>query len=580
MTILKNVKLAYRLVAGFAGLLLMMIATSGVTVVVARGVTVEAQHARQESAVFAGIARGMKLDAIQIQQWLSDISATRGQDGLADGFDKADEARRSFLKGLAEFREMYRRENDGERLEKLDAIERKLAAYHALGKTMAQAYIDGGPAAGNKHMAAFDKAAEELAGTLDPFVEQQIDELNAAMGSIVASASTLAKATLLAAVLGVVFGALCSWVVTRSITRPMDAAVAAMNDLAEGAGDLTARLDDSGRDEIGQMAAAINRFVGKIEVVVRQVVAAAQHVAAAAQQLSGASEQLSSGASEQASSLEETAASLEQIASTVRQTADNAGQASKLAAGSRDTARKAGQVVHEAVAAMAGINTASKKMADIIVAIDEIAFQTNLLALNAAVEAARAGEQGRGFAVVAAEVRNLAQRSASAAKEIKTLIQDSVGRVGSGSELVHASGQTLEEIVTSVHRVTDIVEAIAAASREQSAGVDQVNTAVAQMDRVVQMNSAQTEELSSTAQSLATHAADLQALVDRFKVSGHAQAARPRDVRLSEGDGSGRSALPRLTAVVGDVGREVAARHRRAEAGRLDAQLPREVTIA
>jgi methyl-accepting chemotaxis protein len=234
--------------------------------------------------------------------------------------------------------------------------------------------------------------------------------------------------------------------------------------------------------------------------------------------VSGVAGQLAGGAQAQASSLEETASSLEQITGTVKQTAENARQADRLAAGSRETAEKGGQVVTTAVTAMDEINRASKRIADIISTIDEIAFQTNLLALNAAVEAARAGEQGRGFAVVAAEVRNLAQRSATAAKEIKALIQDSVTKVDAGSALVHKSGQTLEEIVTSVKRVTDIIGEIAAASQEQSSGIDQVNRAVAQMDLVVQTNAAQTDGLASTAQTLATQAAQLQALVGRFKL--------------------------------------------------------------
>jgi ABC-type transporter Mla subunit MlaD len=217
---------------------------------------------------------------------------------------------------------------------------------------------------------------------------------------------------------------------------------------------------------------------------------------------------------------------IEEITGTVKQNAGNARQANQLAMGSRDTAERGGQVVTTAVAAMGEINQASKKIADIITTIDAIAFQTNLLALNAAVEAARAGEQGRGFAVVASEVRNLARRSASAAKEIKDLIQDSVGKIEAGSALVNQSGQTLGEIVESVKRVTDIIAEIAAASQEQSAGIDQVNRAVTQMDRVTQSNSAQAEQLTSTAQSLAAQAEELQALVARFKVEEGSAARR------------------------------------------------------
>jgi hypothetical protein len=252
---------------------------------------------------------------------------------------------------------------------------------------------------------------------------------------------------------------------------------------------------------------------------VRQVSAAAECVATASQQFSVAALHLSTGTQEQASALEETAASLEEITSLVKQNSDNAQQANHLALAARDIAEKGGNVVGSAVAAMAEINQASRKIVDIISTIDEIAFQTNLLALNAAVEAARAGEQGRGFAVVATEVRNLAQRSAAAAKEIKGLIHNSERKVDAGSELVNRSGQTLGEIVTAVRRVTELVADIASTSREQSTGINQVNRAVAQMDSVVQRNATQAEELSSTAQNLAEQAQELEALVGQVRLS-------------------------------------------------------------
>jgi methyl-accepting chemotaxis protein len=304
----------------------------------------------------------------------------------------------------------------------------------------------------------------------------------------------------------------------RTISGPLNDVVSQLRDISEGEGDLTKRLAVRSKDEIGELAQCFNAFIGKLHSIMVELRGLSAHVAGASQELSAAGEQMSSGAQQQASSLEETAASLEEITGTVKQNADSARQANQLAVGSRDTAEKGGEVVNTAVSAMGEINKSSKKIADIITTIDEIAFQTNLLALNAAVEAARAGEQGRGFAVVAAEVRSLAQRSATAAKEIKGLIQDSVQKVQDGSDLVNKSGQTLQEIVSSVKRVTDIIGEIAAASQEQSSGIDQVNKAVSQMDQVVQSNAAQTEELSSTAQSLSDQAQQLQQLVGRFKL--------------------------------------------------------------
>jgi methyl-accepting chemotaxis protein len=283
----------------------------------------------------------------------------------------------------------------------------------------------------------------------------------------------------------------------------------------------------------------------------------ATSVASASQELAAASEQLSSGAQQSASSLEETASSLEQITATVRQNADNADQANQLANSSRETAEKGGAVVAQAVDAMGEINRSSRKIADIITTIDEIAFQTNLLALNAAVEAARAGEQGRGFAVVAGEVRNLAQRSATAAREIKGLIEDSVQKVETGSELVNKSGETLGAIVTSVKRVTDIVAEIAAASREQTAGIEQINKAVAQMDQVTQSNASQTEEMSGTAVALSGQSEQLQAVVAQFnlnrdaqpavKPTGYAPAKKPAKAAYSSKSAK-RQAAPAKTA--------------------------------
>jgi methyl-accepting chemotaxis protein len=306
--------------------------------------------------------------------------------------------------------------------------------------------------------------------------------------------------------------------IARDVAKRMRESVALLGRVAQG--DLTARMDASTSDEIGDMAIALNEAFESVHEALTRVQTVASTLASTATDLSGSAEEISSGAQQQASSLEETAASLEQITATVRQSAGNAQQASQLAEQSRDVATQGGGVVSEAVTAMEEVTRASRRIGDIITTIDEIALQTNLLALNAAVEAARAGEQGRGFAVVAAEVGSLAQRSAAAAKEVKNLIEDTLERVSNGHALVGRSGQALGEIITSVKRVTDIVGEIASASREQSAGVEQVNQAVTQMDQVTQSNAAQTDALSQTAGSLASAASELHQLVGQFQLRG------------------------------------------------------------
>jgi methyl-accepting chemotaxis protein len=282
--------------------------------------------------------------------------------------------------------------------------------------------------------------------------------------------------------------------------------------------------------DLESLCRGVNTLLESTAEMVRRVKVAAGGVQQGAEEISRGNANLSQRTEEQASSLEETASSMEQMTSTVKQTADNAGQANQLAMAARQQAEKGGNVVGAAVKAMSGINEASKKIADIIGVIDEIAFQTNLLALNAAVEAARAGEQGRGFAVVATEVRNLAGRSATAAKEIKALIHDSVARVDEGSKLVDESGRTLEEIVNAVKKVTDIVAEIAAASREQSGGIEQVNKAIVQMDTTTQQNAALVEQAAAASQAIVEQAQELSGLVAGYNVGGAASVTRAAPV--------------------------------------------------
>jgi methyl-accepting chemotaxis protein len=305
------------------------------------------------------------------------------------------------------------------------------------------------------------------------------------------------------------------------LSQQMSQALIAAQDIVRAAteGDLSRRLDTSSQSgDLMKLGNTINALLESVSDIVAGVKNAATEVLRGAEEISQGNANLSQRTEEQSSSLEETASSMEEMTSTVKQNADNAGQANQLATAARDQAEKGGAVVGSAVKAMTEINESSRKISDIIGVIDEIAFQTNLLALNAAVEAARAGEQGRGFAVVATEVRSLAGRSATAAKEIKELIQDSVRKVGDGSLLVTQSGQTLEQIVMSVKKVSDIVAEIAAASREQSSGIEQVNKAVMQMDEMTQQNAALVEQATAASQSMADQARDLTVMMDKYQI--------------------------------------------------------------
>ncbi|HEL5572498.1 TPA: MCP four helix bundle domain-containing protein [Stenotrophomonas maltophilia] len=293
------------------------------------------------------------------------------------------------------------------------------------------------------------------------------------------------------------------------------------------AGDLTARMDGQFNGVFARMRDDANTTVAQLTQIVGQIQASASSITLAAGEIASGNSDLSRRTEQQAANLEETAASMEELTSTVRQNAEHARQANQLAIGAHGVASQGGEVVGQVVTTMSAIEASSKKIAEIISVIDGIAFQTNILALNAAVEAARAGEQGRGFAVVASEVRTLAQRSAAAAKEIKGLIDDSVGKVAEGSSLVHQAGSTMGEIVASVQRVTDIMAEISAASQEQSAGIEQVNQTVVQMDETTQQNAALVEEATAAARAMEDQAVQLGEAVARFRLASQGVAAAP-----------------------------------------------------
>ncbi|GAB4087436.1 methyl-accepting chemotaxis protein [Hydrogenophaga soli] len=370
--------------------------------------------------------------------------------------------------------------------------------------------------------------AEIIATKVDPLYRQVLEEINklvslqnnaqqAVMTAAAASAQRLSVLLYLGAALAVAVGSALAWAITRSITGPLGQAVAVARTVAGG--DLSGHIVVGSSDETGELMQALKDMNASLLHTVQQVRNGTDTIATASNEIASGNQDLSGRTEQQASSLEQTAASMEELTGSVKQNADNAQQANQLAQEAAQVATQGGEVVEQVVHTMGSIHTSSRKVADIIGVIDGIAFQTNILALNAAVEAARAGEQGRGFAVVASEVRGLAQRSAQAAKEIKGLIDDSVDKVEAGAKLVEDAGRTMEQVVGSIRRVTDIVGAITAASSEQRTGIEQVNQAIAHMDSSTQQNAGLVQQATAAAMALRGEVEHLSQVVSRFKLS-------------------------------------------------------------
>jgi len=405
--------------------------------------------------------------------------------------------------------------------EEKDALAKILevrAPYNAARDKITKLKEDGQADAANAVLEKeFVPAGEAYLGSLEKLLEIQRNSIDATAREINAIYASARNGLIVLGAIALAIGVAFSVWLTRGITGPLHRAVVFARTVA--AGDLSSRIEVDGKDETAQLLRALSEMNDNILRIVRQVRNCSDSIATGTSQIAAGNTDLSQRTEEQASSLQETASSMEELTGIVRQNADNAKQASGLAVNASEIAVRGGEVVGEVVDTMEQISGASRKVVEIIAVIEGIAFQTNILALNAAVEAARAGEQGRGFAVVAGEVRSLAQRSATAAKEIKALIGDSAKRVETGSQLVAQAGQTMEGIVGAVKRVTDIMGEISAASYEQSAGIDQVSQAVTQMDTVTQQNAALVEQAAAAAGSLEEQARRLSEAVSSFRLA-------------------------------------------------------------
>jgi methyl-accepting chemotaxis protein-1 (serine sensor receptor) len=458
----------------------------------------------------------------QVQAWMSVL--VRGHD--ADALEKS---WKQFTYREREVRRLGEKLQEDVALpEAKDLLGRFLKAHAAMGEEYREG-LETFKASGFDAKQV-DRDAKGLEDAPTDLIEEIVDLLREEARAAVTRARAEAARRLeisLALIAAATLGALlaCSLLLMRAVVRPLAYAVRVTERVAEG--DLTVQVAASSRDETGRLLHGLRAMRDGLAEAVAVIRRSAQHVGTASREIAAGHANLSSRTEEQASSLEETAASMEELATTVRHNTENARQAQQLALGTSQAAAEGGKVMTEAVGRMSGVSEASRKIADIIGVIDAIAFQTNILALNAAVEAARAGEQGRGFAVVAAEVRALAQRVATAAKEIKGLIQDSVEEVGAGTKLVEAAGRKMEDIVASVKRVTDVMSEMAAASAEQLSGIEQVSRTVTQMDQVVQENAAMVEQTAAATEAMAVQAEQLVQAVSRFTLEQANEAPVP-----------------------------------------------------
>ena len=527
-----NLKIAKRLAIGFGLLvaLLLLGQVMGLTLMSRISDSTETLAERRVPNINAstGILVDVNEAAVALRNMIlnSDPADRQAQlDALAG-------TRRDTQEGLAQLRQRLTSASSIAILERMTAAnDRYVQGQEELLKRISANDIEGATAYLNATMRPLLRDVK--AAVTEQVDLQQKQAQEAAQAAREADASARRMVALLSLV-SLVIAVLVGWWITRSITRPLARALEVADTVA--AGDLTSRIVVDSRDETGLLLQALKTMNDNLARTVTTVRTGTDTIGTASAEVAAGNMDLSARTEQQASSLEETASSMEELTSTVKQNADNARQAKTLAEAASQVAERGGRVIGEVVGTMDQINTSAGKIADIIGVIDGIAFQTNILALNAAVEAARAGEQGRGFAVVATEVRNLAQRSAAAAKEIKTLIGDSTQAVNAGSKLVGEAGATMHEIVESVRRVTDIMGEITSASAEQTAGIEQINEAVAQMDQVTQQNAALVEEAAAASASMQEQAAMLAEAVSIFRLDAHTAtqpAAAPRRASLA-----------------------------------------------
>ena len=533
----KNWHVGTRMSIGFGMILLLMISTMMITFWALGKVEDNTRYLSEESLPFTLLADRMVFNTVQVQQFATDASVTKDIAVLDEAREHYDE----FHAGIAQFRELFRQENDQAALRQIDQLATAMDEMFDTGRRMTNAYIYEGHEAGNLVMEDFDADSLNLASQVVALRDNQVDEINAQVGNIMQASTQVKTMQFVIGIVALLVGVLVTLFITRSIVRPLNVAVNTARALAVG--DLSVKIDQISKDETGQLLLAMQEMVtssqdvaavaeeiakgnlqvqlkersdkdvlvqslahmaAKLKDVIHNVKLSIENVASGAQAMSASSEEMSQGATEQAAAAEEASSSVEQMTANIRQNADNAMQTEKIAVQAADDSQTAGQSVSATVEAM-------KEIAGKILIIEEISRQTNLLALNAAIEAARAGEHGKGFAVVAAEVRKLAERSQKAAGEINELSTSSV-------EVAERAGTALGALLPNIQKTSELVQEIAASSREQDAGADQIAKSIQQLDAVIQQNASSSEEIASTSEELSGQSEQLAEMIAFFAV--------------------------------------------------------------
>ncbi|AKJ28207.1 methyl-accepting chemotaxis protein [Caldimonas brevitalea] len=518
MKFLSSITVKQRLALGFGFMALLLAVLAGVGHLGAVRTQALIQHNLESATARFAVAAEMRDQSMQYDVAIRNIGLASDPTVMQQDEARAKEADSRFVAALDELVATSTSEAEKSALQRVRQLRDETAPLSTKAMQLALAFQPQDAVA--LITSKVDPLSQQRRAVINEFAQTQKQVAKQAMDEINARAERSKAVMLLAGTLGVLGAFVCAWLVSRAITRPLAEAVHVAETVARG--DLTIEVKATSRDEIGRLVEALGKMTASLRSVIGSVRSSTDSISTASSEIASGSHDLSARTEQAASSLQQTASSMEQLTGTVRQSADAARQANQLASSASAVAARGGKVVADVVTTMEEINSASKKIADIIGVIDGIAFQTNILALNAAVEAARAGEQGRGFAVVAGEVRNLAQRSAQAAKEIKSLIGASVEKVDSGARLVQDAGATMTEIVASVQRVTDIMGEITAATAEQNDGLGQINSAVGRLDQMTQQNAALVEQSAAAAESMKDQAHRLAEVVGSFKLAREA----------------------------------------------------------